>query len=138
MISPQVLDIGSPIRNGSALFPEMGVFAPPSPLSKNVLGERETDILVEQQPPQGVLVCDHAGLVINTSSYQSLAIADELRSARYGAAAAAGTSPHDCIQGESGPHTDVHGTGGGGASTCAASSVFWGGLYPFEPSTAPT
>jgi len=26
---------------------------------------RETDILVEQQPPQGVLVCDHAGLVIN-------------------------------------------------------------------------
>ena len=26
---------------------------------------RETEILVEQQPPQGVLVCDHAGLVIN-------------------------------------------------------------------------
>ena len=31
---------------------------------------RETEILVEQQPPQGVLVCDHAGLVINKfSSY---------------------------------------------------------------------
>ena len=29
---------------------------------------RETEILVEQQPPQGVLVCDHAGLVINKSS----------------------------------------------------------------------
>ena len=27
-----------------------------------------TEILVEQQPPQGVLVCDHAGLVINKSS----------------------------------------------------------------------
>ena len=27
-----------------------------------------TEILVEQQPPQGVLVCDHAGLVINTFS----------------------------------------------------------------------
>jgi len=26
---------------------------------------RETEILVEQQPPQGVCVCDHAGLVIN-------------------------------------------------------------------------
>jgi len=26
---------------------------------------RETEILVEQQPPQGVFVCDHAGLVIN-------------------------------------------------------------------------
>jgi len=26
---------------------------------------RETEILVEQQPPQGVLVCDHAGLVID-------------------------------------------------------------------------
>ena len=25
---------------------------------------RETEILVEQQPPQGVLVCDHAGFVI--------------------------------------------------------------------------
>ena len=29
---------------------------------------RETAILVEQQPPQGVLVCDHAGLVINQFS----------------------------------------------------------------------
>ena len=28
----------------------------------------ETEILVEQQPPQGVLVCDHAGLVINKLS----------------------------------------------------------------------
>ena len=30
---------------------------------------RETEILVEQQPPQGVLVCDHAGLVINKFSH---------------------------------------------------------------------
>jgi len=29
---------------------------------------RETEILVKQQPPQGVLVCDHAGLVINKFS----------------------------------------------------------------------
>jgi len=29
---------------------------------------RETEILVEQQPPQGVLLCDHAGLVINKFS----------------------------------------------------------------------
>ena len=32
---------------------------------------RETEILVEQQPPQGVLVCDHAGLVINAFSLSS-------------------------------------------------------------------
>jgi len=29
---------------------------------------RETEILVEQQPPQEVLVCDHSGLLINKSS----------------------------------------------------------------------
>ena len=29
---------------------------------------RETEILVEQQTPQGVLVCDHAGLVIKKFS----------------------------------------------------------------------
>ena len=29
---------------------------------------RETKIPVEQQSPQGVLVCDHAGLVINIFS----------------------------------------------------------------------
>ena len=29
---------------------------------------RETEILVEQQPPQGVLVCENAGLVINEFS----------------------------------------------------------------------
>ena len=29
---------------------------------------RETEILVEQQPPQAVLFCDHAGLVINNFS----------------------------------------------------------------------
>ena len=28
----------------------------------------ETGILVEQQPPQGVLACGHAGLVINQLS----------------------------------------------------------------------
>jgi hypothetical protein len=28
----------------------------------------ETEILVEQQPPQGVFVCDHAGRVINEFS----------------------------------------------------------------------
>jgi hypothetical protein len=29
---------------------------------------RETEILVEQQPPKGVFICDHAGLVINEFS----------------------------------------------------------------------
>jgi len=29
---------------------------------------RETEILVEQQTPHGVFVCDHAGLVINKLS----------------------------------------------------------------------
>jgi len=29
---------------------------------------RETEILVEQQTPQGVLVCDHAGRVIHKIS----------------------------------------------------------------------
>ena len=35
---------------------------------KNVQCVRETEILGEQQPPQGFLVCDHAGLVINKFS----------------------------------------------------------------------
>jgi hypothetical protein len=30
---------------------------------------RETVILVEQQPPQGFFVCDHAGLVTNKFSH---------------------------------------------------------------------
>jgi len=34
----------------------------------NVQCVRKPEILVEQQPPQGVLVCDHAGLVINKFS----------------------------------------------------------------------
>ena len=55
----------------------MGVFAPPSPLCKNVSCVRETEILVEQQPPQGVFVCDHAGLVMNKFSLQD----DEERAA---------------------------------------------------------
>ena len=42
--------------------------APPSPFFKNVKCVRETEIRVEQQPPQGVYVCDHAGLVINKCS----------------------------------------------------------------------
>jgi len=44
------------------------VFAPPSPFFKNVKCVRETEIPVEQQPPQGVFVCDHAGRVINKFS----------------------------------------------------------------------
>ena len=42
----------------------MGVFA-----LRNVWCVRETEILVEQQPPQGVLVCDHAGLARNKFPY---------------------------------------------------------------------
>ena len=37
-------------------------------LQERVKCVRETEILVEQQPPQGVFVCDHAGLVINKFS----------------------------------------------------------------------
>jgi len=33
---------------------------------------RETEILVEKQPQQGVLVCDHAGRVINKFSLERL------------------------------------------------------------------
>ena len=35
---------------------------------KNVYCVRETEILVEQQPQQGLIVCDHAGLVLNKFS----------------------------------------------------------------------
>ena len=35
---------------------------------KNVQCVRQSEILVEQQPPQRVFVCDHAGLVINKFS----------------------------------------------------------------------
>ena len=37
-------------------------------LVKNVQCEGETEILVEQQLPKGVLACDHVGLVINKLS----------------------------------------------------------------------
>jgi len=37
--------------------------------TRRALSVRETEILVEQQPPQGVFVCDHAGLVINKFSF---------------------------------------------------------------------
>ena len=40
-----------------------------SPFFENVQCVRETEILVEQQPPQGVFVCGHAGLVINELSH---------------------------------------------------------------------
>jgi len=43
-----------------------------SPFFKNVQCVKETEILVEQQPPQGVLVCDHAGLVINKFSHRAV------------------------------------------------------------------
>ena len=33
---------------------------------------RKTEILVEQHPPQGIFVCDHAGLVINKFSLWAL------------------------------------------------------------------
>ena len=48
---------------------------------------RETEILVEQQPPQGVLVCDHAGLVINKFSLALAGHAGVPRTTRTGFAA---------------------------------------------------
>ena len=45
--------------------------------SQRMPSVRETEILVEQQPPQGVIVCDHAGLVINEfSSRHSSTLSD--------------------------------------------------------------
>ena len=40
------------------------------PYGRRTVGSwvRESEIPVEQQPPQGALVCDHAGLVINEFS----------------------------------------------------------------------
>ena len=43
------------------------------PISLAGVQVRYTEILVEQQPPQGVFVCDHAGLVINKFSHAVLA-----------------------------------------------------------------
>ena len=43
----------------------------PSPFFKNVQFVKETEIREEQQPPQEVLVCGHAGLVINKFSTRS-------------------------------------------------------------------
>ena len=44
------------------------MFPPPSPFFKNVHYVRETEILVEQQPPKVVFICDNAGHVINKFS----------------------------------------------------------------------
>ena len=41
---------------------------------KKVYCVRETEILEEQQPPQGVFICDHAGLVISESSIWSCSV----------------------------------------------------------------
>ena len=43
---------------------------------------RGIEILLEQQPPQGVFVCDHAGLVINTFS-QRREVYDKLEAAHH-------------------------------------------------------
>jgi len=37
-------------------------------LCNNVQCVRKTEIMVEQQPPQEVFVCDYAGLVVNRFS----------------------------------------------------------------------
>jgi len=55
-----------PSRNPSRAARETGWAAHENAREKAAFDqERETEILVAQQPPQGVLVCDHAGLVIN-------------------------------------------------------------------------
>ena len=58
----------------SATFPEAAWMVklmgkcPRSPVCKSVQCVRETEILVEPKPLQGVSVCDHAGRVINKFS----------------------------------------------------------------------
>ena len=40
---------------------------------------RQTEILVDQQPPQGVFVCDHAGLAINNEGKMKRALGGVIR-----------------------------------------------------------
>ena len=54
----------------------INAFAPPSSVFTNVQCVRETEILVEQQSPQEVFVCDHAGLVINKFSLEQDLVLD--------------------------------------------------------------
>ena len=61
---PLHLDNQSLTTNGSRGW---GVRTSVSFLTERAVKKR-TQILVEQQPPQGVFVCDHAGLVINKFS----------------------------------------------------------------------
>ena len=53
------------VRNGAATFPDTGLFAPLSPFYNNGWFVREIQARVAPNPPQGVLVRGHAGLVIN-------------------------------------------------------------------------
>jgi len=55
------------VSTAGSQLSDLGFFTHCSPQRTCV---RETEILVEQQPPQGVFVCDHAGLVINEFSIQ--------------------------------------------------------------------
>ena len=56
-------------RNGAATFPEMGVFAPPSPFYNTGRCVRRIQAPVAPNPPQGVLMRGQAGLVMNTLSF---------------------------------------------------------------------
>ena len=67
---------GFPFRSEAALTSTRLMvkrFSPLSPFCKNVSCVRETEILVEQ-PPQGVFVCDHAGLVISKLSLRGASV----------------------------------------------------------------
>ena len=63
---------GTPVRKvGGSAGGDGGVSERrPAAFFKNVQRVRETDILVEQQPPQGVIVCHHAGLAININYFK--------------------------------------------------------------------
>ena len=43
---------------------------------KNVKCVRKTEILVEQQSPKGVFICDHAGSVVNKFSLTEIRLSD--------------------------------------------------------------
>jgi len=58
---------------------------------------RETEILVEQQPPQGVFVCDHAGVVINKFSLNRTAGVQGVGDVARDGAHAVHTAGRDCL-----------------------------------------
>ena len=64
------MDLEGGVAGGAADLQALTVvFTPLSNFLKNVKCVEKNEILVEQQPPQGDVACDHAGRVINKFSH---------------------------------------------------------------------